>query len=400
MVTPRAHAQQEENNGPDRLSSARIEGLTTARRAAWTTYVARSRQLRSRDSASMAAELVAVGRTTMSKAPYAGPNFDLARRSDAWLKSDSARIIGEAVISFQTPSGGWSKRTDMTRTRPAGTSYYAETESWHYIPTFDNGATTGQMRFMTALAARHIDSRFASAFNRGLELLLAAQQPNGCWPQSFPLDGGYHDAITFNDDTNVLILELLGEVAAGKIDLATATQKRIAGESVRRGIACLVAVQVVVNGQPTVWGQQHDPITLEMVAARSYELAGLSGKESAAVMTYLMSLEKPDATVVRAVHGAAAWFRAHVLKGWRYDGFGLREDSSAAKPIWARLTEVSSDKPIFANRDGITLYDWNKLTDRRTGYAWFSTEPAEALRTYESWAREHPPTSQGEKDHE
>ena len=57
--------------------------------------------------------------------------------------------------------------------------------------------------------------------------------------------------------------------------------------------------------------------------------------------------------------------------------------------MWARLYEIGTDRPIFSNREGITLYDWNQLTDRRTGYAWFGTEPASALRTYERWKRMH-----------
>ena len=41
------------------------------------------------------------------------------------------------------------------------------------------------------------------------------------------------------------------------------------------------------------------------------------------------------------------------------------------------------------NRDGIKLYDWNQLTDRRQGYAWFGQEPAKALAAYDTWARQH-----------
>ena len=58
--------------------------------------------------------------------------------------------------------------------------------------------------------------------------------------------------------------------------------------------------------------------------------------------------------------------------------------------MWARLAELGTDRPIFSNRDGVKLYDWNQLTDRRSGYAWYSYEPASALRRYERWARTHP----------
>jgi PelA/Pel-15E family pectate lyase len=102
-------------------------------------------------------------------------------------------------------------------------------------------------------------------------------------------------------------------------------------------------------------------------------------------MTYLMSIPDPDARVQRAVRAAAAWFRASAITGYAYDfRTGLRPLAGAG-PIWARLTEIGTGRPIFANRDGVKLYDWNQLTDRRTGYAWYGTEPASALQKYEKW---------------
>ena len=337
----------------------------------------------------MNAELRGVGQATMLKAPYLAPDFAYDERSDAWFQSDTARRIVNAVLSFQTRSGGWSKRTDMTRQRMPGMSYYSETADWHYIPTFDNGATTGQLRFLARAAAARADARVTAAYHRGLALLLAAQQPNGCWPQSYPLEGGYHDAVTFNDDVTVRMLTTLDAAADGSVAIASPSERRRAGDAARRGVACLVAAQVRVAGKATVWGQQHDPISLAVVPARSYELAGLAGRESAAILNYLMRLPAPDARVVDAVHAAAEWFRTHAIRGFRYEAYALRRDSDAP-PIWARLTEVSTDRPVFSNRDGVRLYEWDQLGDRRTGYAWYGTEPADALNEYARWARLHP----------
>jgi hypothetical protein len=44
----------------------------------------------------------------------------------------------------------------------------------------------------------------------------------------------------------------------------------------------------------------------------------------------------------------------------------------------------------MANRDGVKLYDWNKLTDRRAGYGWYTTKPAETLATFATWSATHP----------
>lgn len=379
----------QENVGPDLLPASRIAALPAPERAAWMAYVAESERLHTADTAAMNAELRAAKLTQMIKAPYKAPNFEYFDQSEAWFRSDSARLVADAVFTFQTPSGGWSKRTDMTRPRAPGMSYYSETADWHYMPTFDNGATTGQLRFLVRVFAAHPDNRYAVAYHKGLALLLAAQQPNGCWPQTFPLEGGYHDAITFNDDVAVLALTTLDQVSSGRVPLASAGERERASVSARRGVACLVATQVIVGGKRTVWGQQHDPLSLEIVPARKYELAGLAGRESATIMTYLMGLPTPDVQVVEAVHAAAAWFRAHTIRGFRYDAYSLRADATA-QPIWARLTEIATDRPIFANRDAIKLYDWDKLTDRRSGYGWFGTEPADALSKYDRWALVHP----------
>jgi PelA/Pel-15E family pectate lyase len=375
--------------GPALLPAASIAALKGAERSAWTAYISRSRQLRATDSASMAAELRRSGRTEMMKAPYRAPDFTYFNRPDAWFRGDSAQALGSAILTWQTPSGGWSKRTDMWQPRTTGMSYYSETSGWHYIPTFDNGATTGQLRFLARLYAANHAANYANAYRRGLALLLVAQQPNGCWPQSFPLDGGYHDAVTFNDDVAVLVLTTLDEAASGAANIPSASERRAAWEAAKRGVACLVRAQVRVAGARTVWGQQEDPLTLEVVPARRYELAGLAGRESASIMLYLMSLRDPDSPVQSAVHSAATWFRSHALSGLRYERFELRPDT-AAPPLWARLTEISTGRPIFANRDAVKLYDWNQLSDRRSGYGWFGREPAEALRQYEEWARVHP----------
>ena len=52
--------------------------------------------------------------------------------------------------------------------------------------------------------------------------------------------------------------------------------------------------------------------------------------------------------------------------------------------------ESGTNRPVFSNREGIRLYDYEQLTDRRQGYAWYSYEPAAVLKEYDSWAAKHP----------
>ncbi len=256
------------------------------------------------------------------------------------------------------------------------------------LPDSDSGAA----RLDSDSDSGHLASEFEAVFLRGLTYIRAAQYPNGCFPQVYPLQGGYHDAVTYNDNATVNILRLLRDVAGGRYAFVPAAERRRAGAELERGLDCILRSQVVVDGKRTVWGQQHDPLTLAPAPARSYELAGLCGRESAWILDFLMELPDPSPRVVAAVHAGAAWFRAHELHDSVYDD-GLLKPAPAgrrAPPLWARNTETATGRPIFANRDGRKLYDTALLTDRRYGYGWFGTEPAATLHTYESWAGAHP----------
>ena len=373
------------------LGAERLAALPAAERAAWTTYVERSRAARARDTAAMNAELRAVGAAKMTRAPY-GREFSVKSSMTAlWFAGDSARAIGESILSFQAPNGGWSKHVDFTKgPRAPGQSYFGESDEWSWISTFDNASTTSQMEFLARLEGARPDSRYREAFLRGLRYLGDAQFPTGCWPQVYPLMGSYHDAATFNDDATANILELLRDVASGAYAFVPAAERARADSVMARGVACVVSSQYVAEGRRQGWGQQHDPITLQPVPARSYELASLTPQESANLLRALMNLKAPDARVVAAVHDGIAWLRKNEIHGYSYHfETGLRAEPGAG-PLWARMTELGTGRPIFSNRDGVKLYDWNQLTDRRQGYGWYTYAPVSALRKYESWSRKYP----------
>jgi PelA/Pel-15E family pectate lyase len=375
------------------LAPARIARYAPGQRAEWAAYVARSRAVHDRDTASMHAELRAVGRDTMSRAPYTH-DFDVKPwMTPRWFATDSARRMADVILTFQAPNGGWSKHVDFTQgPRQRAQSYFAETNTWGWISTFDNSSTTEEIRFLALADRARPDARYRAAVLRGLDYVLAAQLPSGCWPQSYPLEGSYHDAATFNDDVMVNALSLLDSTAAGAYPFVPGALRDRARAASARGLECVLRAQVIVEGKATVWGQQHDPLTLAPTSARSYELTSLTGSESVGVVEYLMRLPSPDARVVAAVHAAADWYRGVVIRDHVYDATQTYRAQPGAGPLWARLYEIGTNRPIFSNRDGVLLYDWDRLTDRRRGYGWFTTAPAEMLKRYERWARSHPRT--------
>jgi PelA/Pel-15E family pectate lyase len=278
----------------------------------------------------------------------------------------------------------------FNRVREPGEAFTsAENETW--FSTVDNGATTEELRFLGARINAHDDARYRASFMRGIDYLLAAQTPVGCWPQIYPLAGSYHDALTYNDDATVNALRVLDDVANGKYPFVPVAQRVNAATAVQRGISCILRTQYVQNGVKTGWGAQHDPITLLPTKARAYEHASLSGREGAGVVNFLMSLDNPSRDVVQAVHSAAAWFKASAIHGYSYKYKGDLTPDKSAPPIWARFYELGTNRPIFSDRDGVIRYNLSEIgPERRYGYGWYTDEPATTLRRYEKWAAKHP----------
>jgi PelA/Pel-15E family pectate lyase len=94
--------------------------------------------------------------------------------------------------------------------------------------------------------------------------------------------------------------------------------------------------------------------------------------------------------VIAAVHDAVVWLEATPVHGLTWDFKTGLHEAPGAGPLWARMYEIGTNRPIFSDRDGIVRYSWSELSDRRIGYAWYTDAPITTLETYESWSRKHP----------
>jgi PelA/Pel-15E family pectate lyase len=394
------------------ITTERIARAPQGERAAWSAYLARSQRLMAADRAALAAER-AGGAAPSS--PPAGPSGSAGMpldRPPAWYASPEARHVADNIVSFQTPAGGWGKNVDRTGPlRRAGEHYVAienlpanargdADPGWSYVGTIDNDATTTEIRFLArvqaALPGADGAPPYRAAALKGVRYLLDAQFPNGGWPQVFPLQGGYHDALTFNDDALTLVVETLATVGSRRGDYAFVPAS-VAGEASAacdRALAVILRTQVVIDGKRTVWGQQHDAVTLAPVGARNFEPIALSSSESADLLMFLMEQPAPSREVVAAVNGGIAWLKAHQIAGydWRPDEKGVRSliANPDAAPIWARYYDPATGKPIFGDRDRTIHDDVAELSvERRNGYAWYGRGAAKALKAYQQWSLRH-----------
>jgi PelA/Pel-15E family pectate lyase len=400
------------------LTLERIATLPAAQRPAWKDYLKRSDRQQKADADFLRSEMKKFGLKQATNTPASRSSRSVPMgREEAWYGGSEARQIADIVVSFQTPAGGWSKQINMTqRARQPGELFASASGSrfltvtdydrlpggdWNYGGTFDNEATIAQLRFLAKVGVAQPagqGDKYRAAFMRGLDYIFNAQYPNGGWPQVWPLQGGYHDGITYNDNAMANVLRLLSEVAEGRGGFAFVSKKTRthAAASLKRGIDCILATQIVEDGRRTVWCQQHDALTLKPTSARNYEMPCKTSSESAGILQLLMSLPNPDPKVIAAVHAAAAWFEKTKLNdvAFRNPGDGNGRQLLPAPgngPIWARYYDLATDRPIFGDRDKSVHDDVNKISrERRGGYAWFVDRPKLVLEAYERWSKEHP----------
>jgi len=373
------------------LDKADVAGRADA--GAWREYLERSNRLATADRDALHAELTAAGVAEAIRAPDGGDFRPPDPTKGSWYAGEEAGRLVDAVLSFQTPSGGWSKHVAYSKgpRRPCmqWTSQSEPGRAPHYQATFDNASTVRQIEFLAM--AWHVMKRddCAVAVNRGLRFILDAQYPNGGWPQVYPLEGGYHDAITFNDNAMTNVLKLLKAIGDGddRYDCVDGALRLPLAESLERGIRCVLETQVIVDGRKTVWCGQHDPLTHEPIAARAYEPPALSGVESGQVLRFLMSLETPSPEVVAAIEAGLEWLESAKVTGVRRvktdAGTLYRRDASSDEIFWARFYDLDTGKPIFPGRDGV-IYDTFEAmaaANDKLGYDYYSTLPGSVLTT-------------------
>jgi PelA/Pel-15E family pectate lyase len=326
-------------------------------------------------------------------------NKFIVSKDDNWFSTGEAKNVAENVLLYQRDFGGWPKNIQMQN--PLSEDEKQKLLKLKSDPdgcTTDNGATCQEMLFLSKVYKKQPDERYKNSFLKGLMYLISAQYGNGGFPQFYPLKKGYYTHITYNDDAMVNILKVFKELKnnTGFYSITPPAEiLAMAGTAFDKGIDCILKTQYKQNGVLTSWCAQHDEVTLLPAKARAYELPSLSGKESGKITLLLMSIENPSKEIVAAVEGAVKWFEKTKITGIKIDnvptGEGDKTDrvvvqSPGAEPLWARFMELENNKPFFCDRDGVKKATLAEIGyERRNGYAWYTNEPKEVFKKYQSW---------------
>jgi PelA/Pel-15E family pectate lyase len=369
------------------LTDELLAGLPAAEQKEWSSFIAASRERAAGERRILDEECRRAGLGRPRPAPGGRKEFEFdSDTPPEWFGGADNLRLAETVISYQTPSGGWSKAVDYGKgPRRPGTHWTAQTgDAWHYCGTFDNRTTTEQIKFLAGVFTATGREDVRAALLKGLGYVFAAQYPNGGWPQNYPVERGYHEAITLNDDAMTHVLELLLSVSQGVrlFTFADEPLKQRARAAFDKGVACLAAMQVKADGKPTVWCAQHHPLTLEPVKARLKEPPSLSGGESASLVKFLMRSGPVTPEVVTMIESAMAWFDSHRITGLRKtkNAAGRTDfvtDPASTEVHWARFYDLQTGRPIFAGADdGIIYGSFSEMAAKnKVAYDFFSSRP-------------------------
>jgi PelA/Pel-15E family pectate lyase len=312
---------------------------------------------------------------------------------------DAAKAAANALAVGQLESGGWDYVIDFDpklssnwyRRMDKGKVSPAEAAKRKNVTTFDDNTTQSAIQLLLAVAdaskgsTEPRDVRIREARDYALTKLLAAQRPNGGWPQrwtgtpvdpkEFPVQPAkfqttyprehpkpnYNGYYTLNDNTHRDCVVTLLDAAKrlGKPEFRAAALK---------GGDFLLLAQLP-EPQPA-WAQQYNP-QLEPDWARAFEPPCVCSNESGGAMRLLVDLylETGDQKYLEPLPRAIAWFKR----------------SEISPGVWARMYEIGTNTPIYGDRDGKIKYRVEDLTpERQTGYSWKGAYGIpEVIRYYE-----------------
>ena len=294
---------------------------------------------------------------------------------------DAAAATAHALVKGQLHSGGWDYRIEFDPKERPRYAYRVDGppgERARNVTTLDDDNTQSAVRFLMHVdrAIQQKDPKIHEATKFALDSLLAAQYPNGAWPQRFSgppqaeefpaLKANYPDQwprewpnvnyasyYTLNDQTLADMIALMFEAA----ELYGDKRYFDAG---RRGGDFLILAQMP-EPQPA-WAQQYNA-QMQPAWARKFEPASITGGESQGAIRILMEVYRQtgDKKYLKPIPRALDYLAKSALPSGRM----------------ARFYELKSNRPLYFTREYQLVYTDDDLP---THYAFITTSGVPRLR--------------------
>ena len=294
---------------------------------------------------------------------------------EAWRRGGDARDLaaarraGDLLASLQLSNGGWYSEMPVHGTRAAW--WFRAMAHW---ATLDDDVTSGAVRLLLELADVTGGARYRDAAARGIDLLLAAQLPDGGWPLTWrpswivSLNASFEDLPSTNDAATAgpIAALLTGARILGRPDLVDAA---------RRSGDWLAHAQ---GTRPHAgWAQQYGTDG-RPAPGRTFEPAAYAAWESRIMVDALLQIVAAtgDHALCAPVARAVRWFRG-----------------AAVQPgCWARFYEPGSGRPLFIGPAGRPV---GTPTEGRRPYRWIGDWGIPGLLASLGLDRDGRPVAQG-----
>ncbi len=286
-----------------------------------------------------------------------------------WYGTDEAKAIADIVLDVQKTTGGWMKNDQLHKLTPDQLANLKASRAEHSC--LDNAATTQEMRFLAKVWQATKVEKYRTAFTKGLDMIFTSEKSCGGWSQYWPLsgNGSYQDYITFNDDLVTNVMKLLRDINNNKGDFTNIADETIRTKcmtSFNKAIDVILKCQIDDNGVKAAWCAQHDPVDFLPAEGRPHELPSVSGYESADLISFLMTVEKPSTELQEAITAAVTWLDNHKIEGKAIEDFtnakgekDRRIIDKSGSAIWGRFIQIGGES-------GKKIYDkfFKKLEER------------------------------------
>ncbi len=265
---------------------------------------------------------------------------------------DAAKDAAHAVAYGQLKSGGWQNCLDFNPRGARVNLYRNGKGGGKNNSSFDDGQTQSALLFLIKAdqALKFKDPTIHEAAITGLEAVLAAQFPNGAFPQvftgpvrtqssarpSYPdydwrTEGrikNYWDMYTLNDN-------VAGYIATTLIEAHTVYGEDKYLDALKKLGDFLILAQMP-QPQPG-WAQQYN-YKMQPIWARKFEPPGVSGDETQEALETLLDIVEytGDAKYLKPIPSAVVWLKKSLLSNGEL----------------ARYYELKTNRPLYMEREG------------------------------------------------
>jgi hypothetical protein len=291
---------------------------------------------------------------------------------DAWEATgdrtflEHARAAGHALVRGQLCSGGWDYLIEFDPEKRKQYDYRSDRncgEDRRGVTNLDDNVTQGAVRVLMRVdkALGFSDAAIHESVLFALDQLVAAQYPNGAWPQRFrkPPDAAQHPVrkasypaswskqwpganyqghYTFNDNSIADAIDMMLEAAR----IYNEPKYRASAE---KGGQFILLAQMP-EPQPA-WAQQYDR-DMNPAWARVFEPPSVTGGESQGIMRVLMALfrETGDRKYLEPIPRAIAYLKKSFVERTQDEAFRRLPPG----PVLARFYELKTNRPLYITK--------------------------------------------------